>query len=470
MKRYFAINKLVVFMATLLLTLAVATAAMAKGAGDWKDVEGTYIWTQSAQYSNGSLAVKKTEEGDNGFLYEFQVMRGSEKEDSSYNYNTAGIFFVDENGVGESVFVVDDKEVTLTFTLKDKTITVKQNGVMPADVSGAYKFQEKYLAISEAGAAAIIESLPPVKTSLNNTNSPWRLELANEAVGGWFYDIRAFDKNNEMFARFLVAADMTAVYRNDEVKDPILIYGSPATMLTTKTAPLQDEEDEEEGQAPDAVSEENADGEQELVKDQSELSAVVRVGPADPEIKVGNSSKLFVSVPGNLHYKLSGLKSSAGDKVSVDDKGNLTAKAEGTATITGKLTVDDASRDFKVDVTAYVPKLECDALPAHLDIKGKQKLNVYITGQPDTVKAQWSVSDNKIAEIKNGVLTGKADGLVDVTAKTDKMTRTWKVAVGKAELPKEKVEEESSFSPLTLAVPVVLLGGGAWWFMNRRKK
>ena len=229
MKRYSVINKLVVLVAVLALTLAVATAAMAKGTGDWKKAEGVYIWTQSAQYSNGSLSVKKTEESDNEFLYEFKAMRGSEKEGSSFNYNTAGIFFVDENGIGESSIVVDDKEVTLAFSLKDKTITVKQKGAMPADVSGDYKFQEKYIEISDAGAIAIIESLPPVKTSLNNTNSPWRLEPANE-IGGRFYDIRAFDKNNEMFARFLVATDMTAVYRNDEVKDPILIYGSPAMM------------------------------------------------------------------------------------------------------------------------------------------------------------------------------------------------------------------------------------------------
>ena len=85
MKRYFAINKLAVFMATLLLTLTVATVAMAMGAGDWKKAEGTYIWTQSAQYSNGSLSVKKTEEGDNQFLYEFQVMRGSEARPTTMN-------------------------------------------------------------------------------------------------------------------------------------------------------------------------------------------------------------------------------------------------------------------------------------------------------------------------------------------------------------------------------------------------
>ena len=81
-----------------------------------------------------------------------------------------------------------------------------------------------------------------------------------------------------------------------------------------------------------------------------------------------------------------------------------------------------------------------------------------------------AVRDLQQRLIDLGYLSGKADGLVDVTAKTDKMTRTWKVAVGKAELPAEKVEEKGSFSPVTLAVPVVLLGGGAWWFMNRRKK
>ena len=476
MKRYLTINKLVVFMVTLVLTLAVTAVALAKGADEWKKADGLYVWKESAQYSNGVLFVKPME--DDLFLFEFRTMRGSEAEDSAYDYNVAGIFLVEDNGVGTAEFDVDKKPVKLTFALKGKTIAVKQTGEMPADVSGEYDFQEKGNLASEAAATAIIEGITPAKTSLNSANRPYRLVYANETVGGWFYDVRAIhEPTKKMFARFLVAADLTAVYRNDDVKDPKLIYGTPATMLTTEIAPLlQEEEEEEEVEAPEGASEEKVDNKgAESKENQSRLSAVVNVGPADPAIKVGESSKIAVVLPGRLHYKLSDLKSSAGDKVSVDEKGNLTAKAEGTATITGKLTVDNASKDFKVDVTAYVPKLECDALPTHMEINEKLGLSAYITGQEGEVKPQWSVSDSKIAEIKDGVLIAKADGLVNVTAKNDKMTRTWKVAVGKSELPKdgaagEDDDDDGFLGLLILALPVVLIGGGIWMFLKRRKK
>lgn len=147
---------------------------------------------------------------------------------------------------------------------------------------------------------------------------------------------------------------------------------------------------------------------------------------------------------------MSDLKSSADDKVSVAGDGTLTAKADGVATITGKFTVDNASRDFKVEVTAYVPKLECDALPSHIDVNEKLELSSYITGQEGEVKPKWSVSDSKIAEIKDGVLVGKADGLADVTAKYDKMERTWKVAVGKAELPKKVMRQRETMALIYL--------------------
>ena len=476
MKHNFKMTKLVVFMVTLVLTLAVTAVAMAKGADEWKKAEGLYVWKESAQYSNGFLYVKPMEE--DLFLFEFKTMRGSEAEDSSFDYNVAGIFLVADNGVGEAAFDVDKKPIKLTFTLKGKTIAVKQTGTMPADVSGEYDFQEKGNFASEAAATAILEGIAPAKTSLNSSNRPYRLVYANETVGGWFYDVRAIHQpTNKMFARFLVAADLTAVYRNDDVKDPKLIYGSPATMLTTEIAPLlQEEEEEEEVQAPEGATEEKVEGkDSDKGENQSRLSAVVNVGPADPAIKVGESSKLAVALPGRLHYKLSDLKSSAGDKVSVDEKGTLTAKAEGTATISGKLIVDNASKEFKVDVNAYVPKLECDVLPTHLEINEKLELSAYITGQEGEVKPEWSVSDSKIAEIKDGVLTAKADGLVDVTAKNGEMKRTWKVAVGKSELPKKGEAAEGDddfgiFDLLILALPVVLIGGGIWMFMKRRKK
>ena len=458
MKRNCKITRLVVFMVTLVLTLAVTAVALAKGADEWKKAEGLYVWKQSAQYSNGFLYVKPMEE--DLYLFEFKTMRGSEAEDSSYDYNVAGILLVNDKGEGEADFDVEKKPVKLTFTLKGKTIAVKQTGEMPADVSGEYDFQEKSYNATEAAATAILEGIAPAKTSLNSSNRPYRLVYANETVGGWFYDVRAIHQpSKKMFARFLVAADLTAVYRNDDVKNPQLIYGSPATMLTAEFAPLlQEEEEEEEAPVPEGATEEKVENKgSDNGGDQSRLS------------------KLRVTIPGNLKYKLSDLKSSADDKVSVAGDGTLTAKADGVATITGKFTVDNASRDFKVEVTAYVPKLECDALPSHIDVNEKLELSSYITGQEGEVKPQWSVSDSKIAEIKDGVLVGKADGLADVTAKYDKMERTWKVAVGKAELPKKGDAAEGDdgfdiFDLLIFGLPIVLIGGGIWMFMKRKKE
>ena len=381
MKRNIKITKLAVFMLTLIVMLAVSAVGMAKGGEEWKKAEGNYTWKESSQYNNGHLIIKPMEEGL--FLFEFDVMRGSEAEDSSYDFSTAGILLVNDNGVGEAEFDVDKKPVKLTFTLKDKTITVKQEGSMPADVSGAYEFMEKGFDVSEAAAMAVLEGISPVKTSLNSANRPYRLVYAHEAVGGWFYDIRAIHQ--------------------------------PDNKLTTKKAPLLPEEEEEEVPVPEGATEEKTDGKDADTKDNLyTISAVVNVEPADPAIKVGESSKLRVTIPGNLKYKLSDLKSSADDKVSVAGDGTLAAKAEGVATISGKITVDNASRDFKVEVTAYVPKLECDALPSHIDVNEKLELSSYITGQEGEVKPQWSVSDSKIAEIKDGVLVGKADGLADL--------------------------------------------------------
>ena len=55
-------------------------------------------------------------------------MRGSEAEDSSYDYNVAGIFLVEDNGTGEAEFEVDKKPVKLTFTLKGRSGSYRNPG------------------------------------------------------------------------------------------------------------------------------------------------------------------------------------------------------------------------------------------------------------------------------------------------------------------------------------------------------
>lgn len=358
MKRFFTVKLLGIFMLTLALMASGSGSASAAGSGAWEKAEGAYVWTESAQYSSGMLYVKPIE--DELFLFEFKVMRGSEAEDSSYDFTAAGIFAVDDSGLGETEFEVDQKPVKLTFALKGRTIAVKQDGSMPADVSGSYEYLEKNFDISEAAAAAVLEGIAPVKTSLNASNRPYSLVCDDETVDGWFYAVKAVNQpSGREFARFLVAADLSAVYRSDDGEAPILIYGSPESMLSAKTAPLLQEEQadtDEDLDLPAGAELDSRDSETPPYEEQSRLSAVVSVGPVDPDIKVGESSRLTVSLPGGLPYTLSELKSGAADKVSVDGSGVLTAKAEGKAEISGKLTVDGVSKEFKVEVSAYVPK------------------------------------------------------------------------------------------------------------------
>ena len=67
-------------------------------------------------------------------------------------------------------------------------------------------------------------------------------------MDGWFYQLTALDDEGKVIAKFLVAADLSAVYRNDKEDEVSLIYGDPINMLAAKRAPLV-EEDELEGPA-----------------------------------------------------------------------------------------------------------------------------------------------------------------------------------------------------------------------------
>lgn len=466
MKKSFA--KYVVFCLTVILCLAYTVLAFA-GSEKWQKAEGVYTWKGSSQYNNGTLYVRLLEE--DLVLFDFKTMRGSEAENSSFDFDTAGIFLADNNK-GEAEFEVNKKLVKLRFVLDGKNIKVTQTGSMPANVSGTYEFQEKGYDGSEAAATAIIEGLAPAKTSLNASNRPYKLVYGNDSVGGWFYNVMAINTpSKKTFARFLVAADLSAVYRADDSKNPKLIYGSAKSMLKAQYAPLLEQNE---------LLDVNVEGKEDTknakagnAQDQSYISAVVSVGPQDYDIKVGTKSKLVVSVPGNLKYKLTNLKSSASDKVSVDANGNLEAKAEGDAFISGKLVIDDASTEFSVAVNAFVPKLECSALPAHLQIGEKLPLEAYIVGVEGKAQTQWTVKDTKIAAIENGYLVAKADGLVEITGKSGELQNTWKLAVGKTQLPQEgkaaKAEDDDDFD-FILLLPVILLAGGAgWWFFGRKK-
>ena len=86
---------------TVMLTLLLCSLTLLAGAAsknDWKNTVGCYVWTESSQYNNGVLNIKPL--GDDKYLYELKVMRGSEEEDSAEDFVTAGVFEINEDGDG----------------------------------------------------------------------------------------------------------------------------------------------------------------------------------------------------------------------------------------------------------------------------------------------------------------------------------------------------------------------------------
>ena len=94
-------------------------------------------------------------------------MRGSEEEDSAEDFVTAGVFEINEDGDGiAEVDYQNNDTVELRFVLKDKSITAYQDGPLPLDVQGEYRFNEDSFDASEAAAAALLAGLPEKQTGL----------------------------------------------------------------------------------------------------------------------------------------------------------------------------------------------------------------------------------------------------------------------------------------------------------------
>ena len=455
-----------------LLLCCMTILGFAASRSEWQKAKGSYVWTESSQFNNGILNIQPLE--DDLYLYEFKVMRGSEEEDSAEDFQTAGVFLLNDAGKGEAELpLANNAVVTLFFNLQDKTITVEQDGILPLDVQGEYKYNEPTFEVSENAAAALIENLPGNLTSLTAANRPYKLMYADETVDGWFYQVIAVhEPTNNIIAKYLVAADLSAVYRNDDgVEEPGLIYGSPANMLEVKKAPLVEEEKIEAPAVESGELEGNSDEEEQPGEDAAQLSPLVVIAAEQESLLVGDSTQIKVQLPGNVGYTVADLVSDNTDVVKVEGN-TLVGAAPGTATVKGNLHLEKGKKPFEVSITVYEPRLENTSMPAHIAIGEKLMLEAFITGEEGFVEAEWSVSDEKIAVIEDGKLVGKADGLVTVTAKYGEMTSSWYVAVGKAELPmgaEDDEDEDGGFSWLTIIGGIVVVSGGVLWFFRRKK-
>lgn len=335
---------LAVLLALSMLLAGCARTPASSDDGVWETVCGSYTWNESSQYTNSVLALMWLEEGS--VLFEFNLMEGSEDEDSAIELTVSGVLNVQKDGSGIYEAASDDGESLLTIGFeisKDgKQVTVSHKGELPISPDGNYTFTVSGIEVSDYSATELVRYLPADATGLNTDLGAYTLNYPESLVSGWFYPIDAtFDDSGEYLAKFIVAKDLSAVFRVDDDIEPVLIYGSAKPMMDAETWPEFDDEDYE-------GSEDEPMGE--LIYD---MEPLVSVGADNGTfLTVGESTTLLANLPWDLPFTL---KAGSADTsiADVDENGVITAVTTGETSITGTLTVEDGVKEFEIIINVF---------------------------------------------------------------------------------------------------------------------
>lgn len=154
---------------------------------------------------------------------------------------------------------------------------------------------------------------------------------------------------------------------------------------------------------------------------------------------------------------------------TVDQTGKITAKANGTATITAK--AGDISASCTVTVTTDVSSVKMSKKTLSMDV-GK-KVTLKATVSPTTAsstKASWKTSNKKIATVGNdGKVTAKKPGTATITATIGGKKATCKVTVkGISKLSKTKVSLKRGKS-ITLKATTIPKKSKVTWKTSNKK-
>lgn len=306
-------------------------------AGIWETVHGNYT-RESNQ--NDVLALKYL--SNSCVLFEFRLTESSESGDT-HDTIIYGVMIIFEDGVGIYETLTDaESPFTVSFKISDdgQRVTVSHTGDLSISPDGEYTFADSSLEVSDLSANAIIEHLPTAATSLNSNLGAYTIRYPDALVADWFYPVEAvFDDSGAVLAKFVVAKDLSAVFRADDDIEPVLIFGSAQPMMDAATDGLRQSGGE------DSADDESAGTP--LVEPAPVVSAALDGGVV---MSVGASSRLTASLPWELSYSITA-QSSDGAVVAVDADGVVTALAPGEATISGTITVEDGVKDFSIDVT-----------------------------------------------------------------------------------------------------------------------
>lgn len=432
--------------------------AQAAAVSSWLEMSGTYSQDGGSQYNCGKLQLLPID--DSILLFEIDVMKGSEAADSTTDFRLPGTLFIEDNGVGIWEGETENGMVSLTFVLDGTSVEITQTGELPLSVEGRYTWLEASLDMTAEAAGALIENLPTAATSLSSNNGAYRLEASDIVLDDWFYNIKAvFTDTGSILSEFLVATDMSAVYRID-TDEPILIYGSAASMMTAARSlwlePGEGNVTEAAAGSADSDSGEGFEG--------TELSVpFVNARVESSLLAVGKNMDILVTVPGSIPAAVSA-QSSDPAVATVSEDGVISGIAPGTAAITGTIAIDGEEKPFQFDVHIWVPGIEA------LDVQTRVLVGTSFTMQArvngSEAPLQWHSSDPDIATVdsETGFLTAKRDGQITLTAAAGELKKEWIINIGDADAASfdgSSFNENEANKPAVNAILWIVLGLGA---------
>lgn len=305
----------------------------------WEAVHGKFTREGSSQDNNAVLAMKYL--SNYCVLFEITLTERSESEDEAHDTIVYGVMIVDDKGVGFYETHPGAASFSIDFAISEdgQRVTVTHSGELSISPDGEYSFTGSRLEVSDLSANAILEHLPSAATSLNSNLGAYTIHYPEALVSDWFYPVEAtFDDSGAVLAKFLVAKDLSAVFRVDDDIEPVLIFGSAQPMMDAQINDWQtyNEVDSAEGESTGSPS--------------LEPLPIVSVELEDGvEIQVGSSSLLNASLPWELPYSIT---AQSNDKAvaTVDANGAVKAIAPGEATISGTITVEDGVKEFSIDI------------------------------------------------------------------------------------------------------------------------
>ena len=160
----------------------------------------------------------------------------------------------------------------------------------------------------------------------------------------------------------------------------------------------------------------------------------IKLKTTSATVGIGKTLKLSYSLsPSDASGKVKW--STSNKKVAiVNSKGQVTAKASGTATITGKIS-SKVSAKCKITVPEPVNGIVLTNTPGYIAVGKSISMNVSLTPSNAVETVKWSSSNQSVVSVSSdGTLKGVSEGVSTITAKAGKVSKSFDIVAVKGQV------------------------------------